>query len=75
MTSRQKTHDREFLDGTRHAIDPWNQSKTDNRKSLHPPNLSRASQSKIDNRKSRNRMTPPKNGDKFPTIAVEGKKF
>ncbi|AFZ08428.1 hypothetical protein Osc7112_4100 [Oscillatoria nigro-viridis PCC 7112] len=42
-----------FKGGTRHAIDPWNQSQIENRKSLHPPNLSRASQSKIQNPKSK----------------------
>ncbi|MEG4513579.1 hypothetical protein QUA81_25900 [Microcoleus sp. F6_B4] len=36
-----------FKGGTRHVIYPWNQSKIENRKSLHPPHLSRASQSKI----------------------------
>ena len=35
------------------------------------------SRKSIQNRKSKieNRMTQPKNGYKFPTIAVEGKKF
>ncbi|MEG4506879.1 nucleoside hydrolase [Microcoleus sp. F6_B4] len=33
-----------FTGGTRHVIYPWNQSKIENRKSLHPPHLSRASQ-------------------------------
>jgi ketopantoate reductase len=43
--------DQKFLDGTRHVIYPWNQSKIENRKSSSP-RIYPWRQSKISNRKS-----------------------
>ncbi len=50
-------YDQEFLDGTRHVIYPWNQSKISNLKSSSP-RICPWGQSKILASKISNRMTP-----------------